>query len=220
MGRGGVARYAIWVWVTAGKNVTAKISLSARPRGLSPVFTVCQPRGHATCTVAGLTRQAAELQAKIAVPKKVAGQRLTLRVTGTSVNAISPATASKTIAIKANPRSSPTAPPTPTPGWTLPPGSLPPGFLGSGAIPGLPRPSGNAGSAFPQLSPFPSSSPAALPHPGKRVRLADVSAGFPLDVRLIGGQVLGLAILAAAVTIAVARLSFRRKGSRPGGGSS
>jgi hypothetical protein len=39
----------------------------------------------------------------------------------------------------------------------------------------------------------------------------DLSAGLPLDVRLIGGQIIGLAVLAAAVTIAVARLSLRRQ---------
>jgi len=40
--------------------------------------------------------------------------------------------------------------------------------------------------------------------------MTDVSASFPLDTRLIGGQLVGLAVLAAAVTIAVARLSLRR----------
>jgi hypothetical protein len=40
--------------------------------------------------------------------------------------------------------------------------------------------------------------------------MTDVSASFPLDDRLIGGQLAGLAVLAAAVTIAVARLSLRR----------
>jgi hypothetical protein len=34
-------------------------------------------------------------------------------------------------------------------------------------------------------------------------------------VRLIGGQVIGLAVLAAAVTIAVARLSLRRQPQPP-----
>jgi len=38
-----------------------------------------------------------------------------------------------------------------------------------------------------------------------------VSASFPLDTRLVGGQIIGLAVLAAAVTIAVARLSLRRQ---------
>jgi hypothetical protein len=37
-----------------------------------------------------------------------------------------------------------------------------------------------------------------------------VSASFPLDTRLVGGQIIGLAVLAAAVTIALARLSLRK----------
>ena len=43
-----------------------------------------------------------------------------------------------------------------------------------------------------------------------------MSAGLPLDVRLIGGQIIGLAVLAAAVTIAVARLSLRRQPPKHG----
>jgi len=46
--------------------------------------------------------------------------------------------------------------------------------------------------------------------------VTNLSAGLPLDVRLIGGQAIGLAILAAAVTIAVARLSLRRQPARHG----
>jgi hypothetical protein len=38
-----------------------------------------------------------------------------------------------------------------------------------------------------------------------------VSASFPLSTRLVGGQIIGLAVLAAAVIIAVARLSLRRQ---------
>jgi len=38
---------------------------------------------------------------------------------------------------------------------------------------------------------------------------ADASATVPLDARLIGGQLAGLAVLAGAVTIAIARLSLR-----------
>jgi hypothetical protein len=38
-----------------------------------------------------------------------------------------------------------------------------------------------------------------------------VSASFPLETRLVGGQIIGLAVLAAAVIIAVARFSLRRQ---------
>jgi hypothetical protein len=72
---------------------------------------------------------------------------------------------------------------------------------------------GDLGSAFPQVSPSPSAaaSGAATQSGHATTKTVDLSAGLPLDVRLIGGQVIGLAVLAAAVTIAVARLSLRRQ---------
>jgi len=48
----------------------------------------------------------------------------------------------------------------------------------------------------------------------RSIAARDVSAGLPLNVRLIGGQLVGLTILAAAVTIAVARLSLRKQRPR------
>jgi hypothetical protein len=41
------------------------------------------------------------------------------------------------------------------------------------------------------------------------VHAADAAATVPLDARLIGGQLAGLAVLFGAVTIAIARLSLR-----------
>jgi hypothetical protein len=41
------------------------------------------------------------------------------------------------------------------------------------------------------------------------VHAADAAATVPVDARLIGGQLAGLAVLAGAVTIAIARLSLR-----------
>jgi len=215
---GGVARYAIFVWITAGKNVSAKIHLTVKPKSLSPVFTVCQPAGHATCKLSGLTaHQAVELQAKIVVPKNADGTRIHLTASGTSPQAKSPASASNTMRVKARPKASPSPTPTPTPPTpgigSLPPGALPPGLVPPATVPGLPNPASNAASAFPQLSPSASPSPASQSGP-HNIKVADVSATVPLDVRLIGGQVLGLAILAAAVTIAVARLSLRKRAGR------
>jgi hypothetical protein len=65
------------------------------------------------------------------------------------------------------------------------------------------------------VSPSPSVSASAAQH-GHEAQTLDLSAGLPLDVRLIGGQVIGLAVLAAAVTIAVARLSLRRQPAKHG----
>ena len=39
---------------------------------------------------------------------------------------------------------------------------------------------------------------------------ANTAAAVPLDAQLLGGQVVGLVVLAGAVTIAIARLSLRK----------
>jgi hypothetical protein len=212
------ARYAIWVWLTSGSNGSAKISLVAKPQRMTPVFTVCQPAGGSSCKVAGLAAgQRVELQARIAVPKQSKATRVVLSVTGTSPDAVSSASASITVQVQAKPTPSPTPTPTggggnPGDGGTLPGAVPPPGSYPSVSIPGLPSPAGNVGSAFPQVLPSPQPSPNTVPH-ADAIRATDVSAGLPLNVRLIGGQLVGLAILAAAITIAVARLSLR--GTRP-----
>src|SRR5262249_20763214 len=102
-------------------------------------------------------------------------------------------------------------------------GTIPPTYLPTGTVPGAAglaglgvQPAGNLGSAFPQASPSPSASGPAAANHGHSTKTIDLSAGLPLDVRLIGGQVIGLAVLAAAVTIAVARLSLRRQPQPPG----
>jgi hypothetical protein len=164
-----------------------------------------------------------ELQARIAVPKNAAGTSLKLTATETSKDTKNQSTsAADTVKVKARPKSSPTPTPTPTPtglgigvggGGTLPPGTFLPGVVPSASFPGLPSPSGNAGSAFPTVLPSPSPSPTTLPQ-ARSIMARDVSAGLPLNVRLIGGQLVGLAILAAAVTIAVARLSLRKQRPR------
>jgi hypothetical protein len=41
------------------------------------------------------------------------------------------------------------------------------------------------------------------------IHAADAAATVPLDSRLIGGQLAGLAVLAGGVAIAIARLSLR-----------
>jgi hypothetical protein len=89
----------------------------------------------------------------------------------------------------------------------LPPVTLPP-ISGSSTSPG------DASGLFPTVGPSPSSSadPVGLPppvKPHKSVRVVEAAATVPLDSRLIGGQLAGLAVLAGAVIIAIARLSLR-----------
>lgn len=108
----------------------------------------------------------------------------------------------------------------PTVGASLPPGfSYPPTPYAGGSIGNLPgqlAPSNVPTPSFPQVTPEPSAPrPVVMPRP-QSARMANVSADYPLDRRLIGAQVAGLAALAAAVTIAVAKLSLRRRASRSG----
>jgi hypothetical protein len=211
--------YAIWVWLTSGTGGTAKISLSAKPSSLTPTFSVCSPSGKSTCTVGGLDAGAkVQVQAQLAAPARPT-KHFTVTATATSTDASNSATASAIVDIKPknpSPTSSPTPNPTAGDGGILPPAQ---GLPSGTSIPGLgPSPAtGDLGSAFPPVSPSPSSAAAAAAaRHGHTTRTIDVSAGLPLTVRLIGGQVIGLAVLAAAVTIAVARLSLRRQPPRHG----
>jgi hypothetical protein len=208
--------YAIWVWLTSGTGGTAKITLSAKPSSLRPTFSVCAPPGKSTCTVGGLDAgQKVELQAKLAAPDRPA-KHFTLTATATSSQAVNSATASATVDIK--PKNKPAPTPTPDPnagdGGILPPAA---GLPSGTSIPGVGiQPTGDLGSAFPQVSPSAAAPGTGTARHGHMARAIDLSAGLPLTVRLIGGQVIGLAVLAAAVTIAVARLSLRRQPARHG----
>jgi hypothetical protein len=213
---GTTVTYAIFVWLTnySGSGGSAKITLSASPSSVSPKFSVCVPSGNSSCTVGGLTNdQQTEVQAQLAAPARPATD-FKLTATATSAQASNSTKVSVKVGIKAkNP--SPTSSPAPNAGdgGTLPPGT---GLPSGTTIPGLgTQPTGGLGSAFPQVSP--SASGAGAGAAGRHehsTRTIDLSAGLPLDVRLIGGQVIGLAVLAAAVTIAVARLSLRRQAPR------
>ena len=212
-------RYAIWVWLSSGTNGTAKVTLSASPKSVSPTFSVCVPSRRSSCKVGGLNAgQPAQLQAKLKAPGR-SHHHVTLTATATSAEASNSALASATVDINRNSSSDPSSTQNAGDGNTFSgifPGTIPPGELPGGFAPGLGiQPTGDLGSAFPQVSPSPSASGTAANH-GHPAKAVDVSAGLPLDVRLIGGQVVGLAVLAAAVTIAVARMSLRRQPQPPG----
>lgn len=212
-------RFAIWVWLSSGTNGTARITLSASPSSVSPTFSVCVPSGRSDCKVGGLNAgQHVEVQAKLKAPGR-SHHHVTLTAAATSAEASNSASASATVGIKrksSDGGSSKSSTQNAGDGSTV--GTIPATDLPTGTVPGLGiQPTGNLGSAFPQVSPSPSAPPGtgAASH-GASTKAIDLSAGLPLDVRLIGGQVIGLAVLAAAVTIAVARLSLRRQPQPPG----
>ena len=209
---GQTATYIVWVWTTGAdaKNVTVDLSTgdSKIRRTSAPSFSVCPDASGTRCTLGTLPRnQADELQARISVWKIAStGKDLTLTATASAKDA-KPFKANGDVAVVAAPTPPPSDPP-PGDGGLPPPPSLP-------VLPPAPAPLTGSGSSdpaglFPTVTPSPSSA-AESAHAGHRTKVRATSAGstLPLNTRLIGGQLAGLVILAAAIAIAVARLSFR-----------
>lgn len=223
------AGFVIWVWSTkaTAKGVSVKLRLAQASHVKAPHFTVCPSATNGTCTIGTLPAgQADELQAEAFVQKAAKkGERVQLTATASGTGAKSfSANGSVLVTVAPKPTPTPstgptTAPPPPTSGVTLPPVTLPP-TSGTGAGVNI----GNPTSLFPTISPSPgTSSPVAgsggsgsggtlgfPPAKKQAVRAATTSAILPLDPRLIGGQLAGLAVLAGAIAIAIARLSLRK----------
>jgi hypothetical protein len=214
-------RYAIWVWLSSGTNGTAKVTLSASPSSVTPTFSVCPSSGTSNCKVGLSAGQNVQLRAKLKAPGR-SHHHVTLTATATSAQASKSASASVTVDINRKSAGGDSSSSSQTQnagdGTTLPFSPLSPASLPSGTVvPGVGiQPTGDLGSAFPQVSPSPSASGAAATSHGRSTKAINLSAGLPLNMRLIGGQVIGLAALAAAVTIAVARLSLRKQPQAPG----
>lgn len=134
--------------------------------------------------------------------KATAGEQigLTVIVQGTaqspSGGTLSPAEAAVSTVLS-QPSSTPTSPGT---------GSIPP------TVPGLPgatvTPPGDITSLFPVVTPSPTPQ-GARARKRRFTKAISTASSLPLDSRLIGGQLAGLAVLAAAITMVVARLSLR-----------
>jgi hypothetical protein len=100
----------------------------------------------------------------------------------------------------------------PTGGGTEPPITIPP--TSDPGLPGTTVTPGSISSLFPVVTPS-SSAPATGGKPGGTkkhhggTKVETVASSSPIDPKLIGGQLAGLAVLAAAITMVVARLSLR-----------
>ena len=220
-------QFAIFVWLTKGSNGSATVSLDAKPNRVSPTFSVCQPTGKSTCSVTGLnSNQRVEMQAQLRASTALAGRYITLTVTAASPQASKSPSATATIRVRTHKHTgsgsgsgsgSGGTNPNAGDGGTLPNTGLP--GVGTGQFPGIGDQPGSLGGSFPQVSPSPNAPPTPPKHHQSQIKVADQAAGLPLAVRLIGGQVIGLAILAAAVTIAVARLSLRRQPAKHSDGT-
>jgi hypothetical protein len=177
----------------------------------SPRFTVCPSSSGAVCNVGSLAEgQSDELQATVRVRKAAdLGEQIKLAAAARGTGAAAFSASAAAVAVSA-------APPPRTPASSTPaPVTLPP-LPNLGGI-NATDPSG----LFPTVSPAPSTS--AGPSAGtrserrtNRIRAATTSATLPLSPRVIGGQLAGLAVLAGAIAMAIARLSLRAP--RPQGG--
>jgi hypothetical protein len=206
---GRVANFAVWVWSTTAQSngVTVAVRVASATGVRTPAFTVCPHPSGTTCKMGNVpTGLADELQVAVRVGKQAA--------LGEHVHLIAKATAAKsksfsnsaTDVVVAPLQSTGTSSGVPGAG-ELPPVSLPP-------VPGVgDSSSGDPSGLFPTVGPSatPGSSSLGLPpvKPHKTVRVTEAAATVPLDSRLIGGQLAGLAVLAGAVVIAIARLSLR-----------
>jgi hypothetical protein len=190
------------VWSTRKKAKGVSVSLSVRPvsRVTAPRFTVCPKAKKSVCTVGTVPLgQADELKAEVKIHKSTpTGRRITLTARARGKQAVT-FRAKATVVTIASP--SPSAP-APIPGATIPAGGLPP-LPGEGVSPTDPS------VLFPTVAPTAGSSAVASGSTPKHIRAATTSAILPFDSRLIGGQLAGLAVLAGAITVAIARLSLR-----------
>lgn len=196
---GGTVTYSIWIWSTvAARRVTASATSNAHAMR-SPRFTLC-PAAHRTrCSIGDLpANQAFELMVtdRVRATAKI-GAPINLAVT-VSAATLSPAEASVS-SVVSRPGPAPTS--APVPGPPLAPSNLAP-------IPGATITPSSLSSLFPVVTPqaTPSSKPTRS---HKLAGVTQTSSALPLDRRLIGGQLAGLAVLAAAITMVVARLSLR-----------
>jgi hypothetical protein len=200
------ASFVIWVWTVkaAATAVSVKTTVGAAAGIHPPSYVVCPTVKGDVCKLGKLAvGQMDELQVAVKVGSRAALGGLvqvTSKATGRGANSFTGSASDEVVA----------APKT-TPGTTvtLPaPGKLP-AISGTGVSPTDPS------GLFPTVTatPEPSSSSLGLPpvKPHKVARATLDAATVPLDAKLIGGQLAGLAVLAGAVTIAIARLSLRTR---------
>lgn len=207
---GATASYRIVVWSTQAESQTASVTASVGNAAdvAVPKFTVCPQSKNDVCTVGDLlTSQSEELVAAVRVTDDASvGEKVTLTAT---------VKANKATSFHAQATISVVAPSTPTP--TTPAGdSLPGATLPDLPGDGLTSPS-NPSGLFPTVSPGSSTSSGKAKR-GHDVGATTTSAILPINTRLIGGQLIGLIVLASAVTIAIARLSLRTSRPHDGGG--
>jgi hypothetical protein len=203
---GTTASFAIWVWSTlaASTGVVVKAQVAAAPDVSAPKFTVCPSASGATCKLGNLpVGQADELEATVQVNAQAGlGEELelTAQVSAPGATQFS-GTASDVVVLTPTPSSAGST-------VTLPVPEVLPAIPGTGISPT------NPSGLFPTVGASPTTGTGSLGLPPAQGRAtlhaANTAAAVPLDAQLLGGQVVGLVVLAGAVTIAIARLSLRK----------
>jgi hypothetical protein len=196
----------------AATAVSVKTTVGAAAGIHTASYVVCPKVKGDACELGSLAvGQTDELQVAVKVGSRAALGglvQITSKATGHGADSFTGSASDEVVAA-----------PTPSTGSgstvTLPsPGKLP-AISGTGVSPTDPS------GLFPTVSatPEPSSSALGLPpvKPHTVARATDDAATVPLDAKLIGGQLAGLAVLAGAVTIAIARLSLRTRQPQPQG---
>ena len=214
MHAGATATYEILVWSTKAESQAATVTVSTGTAAdvAAPKFSVCPQAKKDVCTVGDLlTTQSEELVAGTRVSADASvGEKVTLTAT---------VKATKATSFQAHATISVVAPSTPTP--TTPSSQAGDGLADGGTLPDLPdgeltSPS-NPSGLFPTVSPA-SSSVSGKDRKGHNGAGATTTAAIlPINSRLIGGQLIGLVVLAGAITIAIARLSLRAPRPHDGG---
>jgi hypothetical protein len=215
---GDKASFVIWVWSlnATSKRVSVKARVVHAAYVGAPYFSVCPVAGGRTCKLGNLpVGQADELEVTVNVQAKAAlGEQVQITAHAFAAKAL-PYSASAADEVMQTTTSSPTGPlvTLPVPGGPPVPGALPaPGVLP--AIPGTSISPTEPSGLFPTVgaSPAPGTGSLGLPpaQPRAVLHTANVADAVPLDARLIGGQLVGLAALAGALTIAILRLSLRK----------
>jgi hypothetical protein len=182
----------------------------------APGFTVCsQPSGD-VCTVGDLlTSQSDELVAAAKVRNSAsAGEKITLTATVRASKATS-FHADATIDVVAPSSTSGSTSTSDNAGDSLPgtSASMPPDSALTSPV------DSNPAGLFPTVSPGPRAGTKGKAGKDPAADATTVSSILPLNSRLIGGQLAGLAVLAAAIAIAITRLSLRTERPHDGGGS-
>lgn len=208
---GGTASFIVWVWSTGATstNVSVRASVTAASYLGAPSYAICPSASAATCTIASLpVGQLFELLVSVPVSAAAPSAANVAFTAAASANSALPFSASATEVVAAL---SSTVPPSSS---TLSSSSIEvPPLVELPPIPGTGVTPINPSQLFPTVNPSAGTGKLGLPGARSRsaVHAATVSSTVPIDARLIGAQLVGLAVLAGAVTIAIMRMSVRRR---------